>query len=145
MLMAIAVAVVAAAFAFHHATASSPPDRQAARASLPPSPASYLGVYEAGTPGTYQPVAGFAAAADRRPNLAGYYSGWPEPSDGCSAWLRLRAAGSAITTPATSLHADEQALIDWLLYIGAMSPGGCRLTKSRAWCPFTGYGWRGPE
>ncbi|MGO9053310.1 MAG: glycoside hydrolase family 26 protein [Streptosporangiaceae bacterium] len=79
MLMAIAVAVVAAAFAFHHATASSPPDRQAARASLPPSPASYLGVYEAGTPGTYQPVAGFAAAADRRPNLAGYYSGWPEP------------------------------------------------------------------
>ena len=51
----------------------------AARASLPIRPASYLGVYEAGPPHAYQPVAGFARAAGRPPNLVGYYSGWAEP------------------------------------------------------------------
>ena len=50
-----------------------------ARASLPTLPASYLGVYEAGPPDVYQPVAGFARAAGRQPNLVGYYSGWGEP------------------------------------------------------------------
>jgi hypothetical protein len=41
-----------------------------------PKPASYLGVYEKGPPQTYQPVAQFAKAAGKRPNLIGYYSGW---------------------------------------------------------------------
>jgi len=36
-------------------------------------------VYEAGAPPSYQPVATFATAAGRRPNLVGYFSGWAEP------------------------------------------------------------------
>ncbi|HEX4255038.1 MAG TPA: glycosyl hydrolase, partial [Streptosporangiaceae bacterium] len=47
--------------------------------ALPTSKASYLGVYEKGPPASYQPVAAFARAAGRGPNLAGYYGGWGEP------------------------------------------------------------------
>jgi mannan endo-1,4-beta-mannosidase len=47
--------------------------------SLPTDPASYLGVYETGPPGTYQPVARFTTMVGRQPNLVGYYSGWREP------------------------------------------------------------------
>jgi len=43
---------------------------------MPPRLASYLGVYAAGTPQTYQSVAPFARAAGRHPNIVGYYSGW---------------------------------------------------------------------
>lgn len=49
-----------------------------AATSLPSDQASYLGVYESGPPGTYQPVADFASATDTEPNLVGYYSGWGE-------------------------------------------------------------------
>ena len=49
-----------------------------APAQLPSTPASYLGVYEAGALTTYQPVANFTKAASRQPNLVGYYSGWGE-------------------------------------------------------------------
>jgi mannan endo-1,4-beta-mannosidase len=48
-------------------------------ASLPPHLASYLGVYEDGSPPDYQPVDGFAKAAGGQPNLVGYFSGWAEP------------------------------------------------------------------
>jgi serine/threonine-protein kinase len=41
-------------------------------------PVAYLGVSVAGQP-SYRPVADFADAAGRRPNLAGYSSGWGEP------------------------------------------------------------------
>ena len=51
----------------------------AVHAALPPKPSSYLGVYEDGSPPGYQPVAGFAAAVHRQPNMVGYYSGWAEP------------------------------------------------------------------
>jgi mannan endo-1,4-beta-mannosidase len=50
-----------------------------AHASLPPKPASYLGVYADGAPPAYKPIATFAEAAGRQPNLAGYYSGWVQP------------------------------------------------------------------
>jgi mannan endo-1,4-beta-mannosidase len=50
-----------------------------AHAPLPPSPSSYLGVYEDGSPPAYGPIAGFTKAAGKRPNLVGYYSGWAEP------------------------------------------------------------------
>jgi mannan endo-1,4-beta-mannosidase len=49
------------------------------RASLPPSPSSYLGVFEAGAPPAYGPVAQFGRAVGRQPNLVAYYSGWTEP------------------------------------------------------------------
>jgi mannan endo-1,4-beta-mannosidase len=55
---------------------STPPP---AHASLPPSAASYLGVYEAGAPPGYAPIRGFARAAGKQPNLVGYYSGWAQP------------------------------------------------------------------
>ena len=48
-------------------------------ASLPPNPASYLGVFEPGAPPGYQPVADFANAVRSHPNLVGYYSGWAQP------------------------------------------------------------------
>ena len=80
MLVALAIAAVAVAFAVT-GIASSRPRPPAAHAFLPPSLASYLGVYETGTPPTYQPLATFADAAGRQPNLVGYYSGWAEPFD----------------------------------------------------------------
>jgi hypothetical protein len=77
VLMAVAVAVAGVAYAIIR-FAPSPSGPAAAHASLPTSLASYLGVYEHGTPRNYQPVAEFTKAAGRQPNLVGYYSGWPE-------------------------------------------------------------------
>jgi len=48
-------------------------------ASLPPTSSAYLGVYESGSPPAYAPIANFAVAAGRQPNMVGYYSGWAEP------------------------------------------------------------------
>ena len=42
-------------------------------------PGFLLGVYAAGSPPGYGPVAGFAKAAGRRPDLVGYFSSWAEP------------------------------------------------------------------
>jgi mannan endo-1,4-beta-mannosidase len=53
-------------------------NHSAAEAPLPTGPASYLGVYETGSPLSYERDAEFARAAGRQPNLVGYYSGWPE-------------------------------------------------------------------
>jgi len=76
----LAVAIAAIAVIFTGVRFVSAPSRpQAAHAHLPASPASYLGVYEPGAPGSSAPVAGFAQAAGRPPNLAGYFSGWTEP------------------------------------------------------------------
>jgi hypothetical protein len=46
---------------------------------LPHRPASYLGAYVAGVPGSYAPVRSLAAATGVWPNIALYYSGWREP------------------------------------------------------------------
>jgi hypothetical protein len=47
-------------------------------ASLPLAAAPYVGVIGAGIPGSYAPVARFAAATEAHVVLAGYYSGWFE-------------------------------------------------------------------
>jgi mannan endo-1,4-beta-mannosidase len=78
LLVAVVIAAAAAAFAVSR-VGSLTSRRAAAVASLPTRPASYLGVYEPGSPGAYQPVAGFAKAAGRRPDIAGYFSGWSQP------------------------------------------------------------------
>jgi mannan endo-1,4-beta-mannosidase len=72
---ASAAALIFTGVRFDLAPSPSPP----AHASLPPKAASYLGVYEDGVPPAYAPIAEFAKAAGRQPNLAGYYSGWVEP------------------------------------------------------------------
>jgi len=74
-LSAAAAAVVFTGVRFTYQPGPPPP----AHASLPPKPASYLGVYETGAPPAYEPIMEFAEAAGRQPNLAGYYSGWVEP------------------------------------------------------------------
>jgi len=77
VLVAVVVAVAAVATVIIR-FASAPVAPTAAKASLPTSPASYLGVYEHGPPRTYRPDAEFTRAAGRQPNLVGYYSGWAE-------------------------------------------------------------------
>ena len=79
-LLAVALAVAAlvgASVRLIPSSHSSPP----AHASLAPSLASYLGVFEPGAPPAYDPIADFAAAAGREPSLVGYYSGWAQPFD----------------------------------------------------------------
>jgi hypothetical protein len=80
LVLLVAFAAAAAAIIFtgaRFAARSGPPPP--VHASLPPMPASYLGVYEAGAPPGYEPIADFAQSVGRQPNLAGYYSGWVEP------------------------------------------------------------------
>jgi mannan endo-1,4-beta-mannosidase len=78
VLAALVVAAIAVSFSgvrFVIAPSPSPP----AHASLPPTSSAYLGVYEPGAPPNYAPIASFALAVDKQPNLVGYYSGWAEP------------------------------------------------------------------
>jgi mannan endo-1,4-beta-mannosidase len=77
VLVAVAIAAAAVVFAVSRG-GSSPFGPAAARASMPTGLASYLGVYEAGAPATYQRVAEFTKVAGTRPNLVGYYGGWGE-------------------------------------------------------------------
>jgi mannan endo-1,4-beta-mannosidase len=97
MLTAIVIGAVAVVFAVSHVRSSSAGSRvPAAHASLPPRLASYLGVYENGAPPGYAPVADFAAAAGRAPNLVGYFSGWIQPFAAPFA-RQVRARGGVIT------------------------------------------------
>jgi len=63
-----------------------------AHASLSPSLASYLGVYEDGSPPDYAPIGVFTRAISRQPNLVGYFSGWAQPFAAGFA-QKLRAHG----------------------------------------------------
>ena len=49
------------------------------RFALPATPASYLGWYPAGVPGSYAGVSAVSAATGVKPGLVPYYSGWFEP------------------------------------------------------------------
>jgi Glycosyl hydrolase family 26 len=74
VVMAVAAVTLAGARLIHR-----PAHPPSAHVSLPRRPSSYLGVYERGAPPSYAPIAGFAKAVDKQPNLAAYYSGWAEP------------------------------------------------------------------
>ena len=78
MLAAFALAIAAIAATVTR-LASSPATPPAAKATLPPSPASYLGVFSAGSPPGYSPINKFGRAGGKEPNMVGYYSGWAEP------------------------------------------------------------------
>ncbi len=77
MLMSLAIAALSVALAAGHLHYTMPPP--AAHATLKAHPASYLGVFEPGSPPSYDPIADFAAAVGRKPDMAGYFSGWVEP------------------------------------------------------------------
>ena len=80
LVLLVAIAIAAASIIFSGARFSYMPSvPPPAHAHLPPIPASYVGVYEKGVPPSYQPIAEFAAAAGKQPNIVGYYSGWAGP------------------------------------------------------------------
>jgi hypothetical protein len=56
-----------------------PPRPAGGRFALPATPASYLGWYPAGVPGSYAGVSAVSAATGVKPGLVPYYSGWFEP------------------------------------------------------------------
>ncbi len=78
---AVVVAIAALVFAAIGVFSSRRSVPPVARASLPPALASYLGVFEPGSLPNYQSTDAFAKAANRSPNLIGYFSGWIEPFD----------------------------------------------------------------
>ncbi len=74
-LMAAAIAVASTGVRLTLIPSAPPP----VHASLPSASSAYLGVYEQGAPPAYGPIASFAVAAGKQPNMVGYYSGWAEP------------------------------------------------------------------
>jgi Glycosyl hydrolase family 26 len=78
VLVALSAAAIAIAFTGARFTIvpSQPPS---VHVTLPPKSSAYLGVYKSGAPPAYAPIASFALAAGKQPNLVGYYSGWAEP------------------------------------------------------------------
>jgi len=81
MILAVVLAAAAVAVSVTRLARSSPQHPAAVHASLAPTLASYLGVFEPGAPPGYGAVSQFAQATGRQPNLVGYYSGWAEPFD----------------------------------------------------------------
>jgi mannan endo-1,4-beta-mannosidase len=81
LVLALAVAFAMVSVAAVILRIQPAPRKPVVHASLPPTLASYLGVFEAGAPPSYGPIASFATAAGREPNLIGYYSGWAQPFD----------------------------------------------------------------
>jgi mannan endo-1,4-beta-mannosidase len=79
--VAMALALASVTGAVGRVVGSVPSKPPAAHAALTPQLAAYLGAFEPSAPPDYAPVAKFAKAAGRVPNLAGYYSGWAEPFD----------------------------------------------------------------
>jgi mannan endo-1,4-beta-mannosidase len=76
---AAGAAALAAVAGVHRAADLVPSAPQAAHATLPAGPRSYVGVYAPGVPASAAPVAAFDAAAGVKVNLASYYSAWNEP------------------------------------------------------------------
>jgi Glycosyl hydrolase family 26 len=94
MVIAVVAALIAIFFTAGGIFAPRRPPAPPAHASLPPTLASYLGVFEPGSPPGYQSINDFAAAAGRSPNLVGYFSGWAEPFE--MAFARSALAHHAI-------------------------------------------------
>lgn len=78
MLLAFVIAAVAVGFTGARFTLLPSP-HPPVHSSLPRASDSYLGVFEPGSPPSYEPIEEFATMASRTPNLIGYYSGWAEP------------------------------------------------------------------
>jgi serine/threonine protein kinase len=77
---AMLIAAVSVALAISGLVARAMPHQPpSAHASLPPQLVSYLGVDGAGRPPSYRPIATFAKAAGKPPDLAGYTNRWAAP------------------------------------------------------------------
>jgi mannan endo-1,4-beta-mannosidase len=79
--VAMALALASVTGAVSRVVGSIHPKPAAVHATLSPQLAAYLGAFTPGAPPSYAPVASFAQATGRAPNLIGYYSGWAEPFD----------------------------------------------------------------
>jgi len=88
IVLAVALTAVSAGVATYAVTELA--GHRAASSVLVPRTRSYLGVYEPAGATSYRQVAGFAHAVGRQPNLAGYFSGWPEPFKTSFATAALR-------------------------------------------------------
>ena len=109
-MLIVAVAIAAAAIAFAASRlASSASGHTVAGTSLPVRPASYLGVYEPGSPDAYGPVTDFAKAAGRRPNIIGYFSGWTQPFERPFA-ERVRSQGAVTIVQIDPSYASIQRI-----------------------------------
>ena len=109
-MLLVAVAIAAAAIAFAASRLASPAsDHTVAGTSLPVRPASYLGVYEPGSPDAYWPVTDFAKAAGRRPNVVGYFSGWTQPFERSFA-ERVRSQGAVTIVQIDPTYASIQRI-----------------------------------
>jgi mannan endo-1,4-beta-mannosidase len=108
VLVAVLLAAAAIAFTASRIAASSS-GRATATPPLPASPATYLGVYEPGTPDAYQPVTAFGNAVGRQPNIAGYFSGWTEPFARAFA-DRARAHGAVTLVQIDPTYASIQGI-----------------------------------
>ncbi len=117
LILAIAIAVAAVADAGVRLIGSSPSSRPpVAHASLPAEPAAYLGVFEPGAPPGYDTIAGFAKAAERKPDLLGYYTGWLQPFDtsfaqmlrthGITPYVQIDPTDASITAIAAGTYDD---------------------------------------
>ncbi len=113
VVLAVAAAVVSVAV-----VGDRPPARPGgppvAHASLPPRLASYLGVYEAGSPPRFAEIQAFARAAGRKPSLAGYYGGWGQQfesgfagvlhSHGITPVVQIDPTGADVTAIASGAY-----------------------------------------
>ena len=110
LVLLVAVAIAAAAIAFAASRlAPSTSGRAVAGTSLTTRSASYLGVYEPGSPRAYWPVTDFAKAAGRRPNIVGYFSGWTQPFEESFA-KRARSHGAVTIVQIDPTYASIQGI-----------------------------------
>jgi len=112
LLVAVAIASASVAFAIARvasSTSMAPPP--IVHASLPPKPASYLGVFTADAPPQYAGVEDFAKAVGVQPNLVGYYSGWAQ-SFATSYAKALFAHGVRAFVQIDPTDASVQGIVD---------------------------------
>lgn len=76
-------------------SSTTPPPTPRIVTTLPAKTASYLGVFENGTPGSYLPVSNFTKATGRHPNIALYFSNWQQPFNWDFA-QKARANGAVV-------------------------------------------------
>jgi len=107
------LAAVGSYFAYKHAADPAPP-RQAFPAALPAAPASYIGLYERGVPGSYAGVTSFTRETGVRPQIVTYYSGWFQPfstsfakaaeAHGAVPLVQINPAGVSVTAIASGRY-----------------------------------------